>query len=201
MKPLGHFPTIVISVCLVIFSCECTIAYGIDNHDVTDKSEIQDLKMQVNSLTATVGHLLRESKSKEIQVNYLTSVIEHFLEESKSKENRISSLENKVAKLEKTIHIQTVLNSQVEKETQYNYTFHAAKQEKTSIYLSKQDDSDLHRSEDSQDRMRINQHTSSVEKTGDSIHEIGVGQHITYKSELIISQVFLDFMIYVQKDL
>ena len=112
MKTLEHFQTIVISVCLVICACDCTSIFDINNQDETDKKEIQDLKVQVNSLTSVVEHLLKDSESKENKVNSLTSVLQHFLEDSNLKETRITTLEKTVGELEKTINIQVELNSQ-----------------------------------------------------------------------------------------
>ena len=174
-----HFPVVVISVCLVIIACDCTSTFDI--HDGTDKSEIQELKIQVKSLTSVVEHLMKDSESKEHKVNSLTSVLELFLEESKWKENRILSLENKVAELEKTINIQNEMNLQAYK----------TKQEKTAAYVSKQmENSNLHStnnsSKDSHEHVPINKHNehSGTEKTRDSTQDIGIEQHTIHKSNL-----------------
>ena len=165
----------------MIIACDCTSPFDI--HDGTDKSEIQELKIQVKSLTSVVEHLLKDSESKENKVNSLTSILEHSLEDSKLKENRILSLENKVAELENTINIQVQLNSHA----------YQTKQEKTAVDVSKQlENSNQHStnncSKDNHEHIPINKHNehSGIEKTGDSTQEIGIKQHTIHKSTLII---------------
>ena len=179
MKTFQYYHTTVISVCLVIFACDYTLTLDITNQGGTDKSEMQEFKIQVKYLASVVEHLLKDSESKENKVNSLTSVLEHFMKESKSKENRILSLENKVAELEKTIHIQNEMKSKSNK----------TKQEKTAVYVSKQlEDSNLHStnnsSKDSHEHICKHNEHSGIEKTGDSTQDIGIRKHTIHKSKL-----------------